>query len=141
MKIIIYLFLFTPGLFNAQELNSALNLHNLIRGYYSLKPLGINDNLTLIAEERADIIAEKDSIVFSENEYGESVFYTSYLTLSRDYFLEATLAWTFEDFDQSSFKQITCKECREVGFGVAMNDDKIYVVAVYDKIFSNSKTK
>lgn len=131
----IILLIILPFVSYTQDLNSALNFHNTLRGYYDLKPLTINDELNLIAQERAEINAREDKIIHSENEYGENVFYTTELKLSRDYFLEASVGWVIEDFDELSIRQILCSECEEIGFGVSMNDEKVYVVAVYDKMF------
>ena len=133
----IILLLILPFVSYSQDLNSALNFHNTLRGYYDLKPLTINDELNLIAQERAEINAREDKIIHSENEYGENVFYTTELKLSRDYFLEASVGWVIEDFDELSIRQILCSECQEIGFGVSMNDEKVYVVAVYDKMLDN----
>lgn len=134
----IILLLILPFVSYSQDLNSALNFHNTLRGYYDLKPLTINDKLNLIAQERAEINAREDKIIHSENEYGENVFYTTELKLSRDYFLEASVGWVIEDFDELSIRQILCSECQEIGFGVSMNDEKVYVVAVYDKMLDNA---
>ena len=131
----IILLIILPFVSYSQDLNSALNFHNTLRGYYDLKPLTINDELNLIAQERAEINALEDKILHSENEYGENIFYTTELKLSRDYFLEASVGWVIEDFDELSIRQILCSECQEIGFGVSMNDEKVYVVAVYDKMF------
>ena len=133
----IILILIIPFLSYKQDLNSALNLHNTVRGYYDLKPLIINDSLNSIAKHRAKFLAEQDKISFTDNGLGESVFFTSYLVISRDYFLEATLAWILEEYDEFSLNQILCSNCKEIGFGVSMNDDKVYVVAVYDKIYGD----
>ncbi len=67
----IILLLILPLISYSQDLNSALNLHNTLRGYYDLKPLAINEELNIIAEERAELIAEQDKIIHSENDYGE----------------------------------------------------------------------
>tara|TARA_R110001632_G_scaffold64778_4_gene153849 strand:- start:1873 stop:2283 length:411 start_codon:yes stop_codon:yes gene_type:complete len=134
MKKLILLLLF-PAISIAQDLNTALNMHNTIRGYYNLKPLVLNDTLSNIASERAKVTADLDKIVFTNDDLGESVFYTDYITISRDYFLEATISWILEQPDQTTLKQILCKQCSSVGFGVALSDDKVWVVAKYDKIY------
>ena len=72
-----------------------------------------------IAKHRAKFLAEQDKISFTDNGLGESVFFTSYLVLSRDYFLEATLAWILEEYDEFSLNQILCYNCKEIGFGVS----------------------
>ena len=133
----IILLLIVPLVSYSQDLNTALNLHNTLRGYYDLKPLAINEELNIIAEERADVIAEEDKIIHTENDYGESIFYTTEIKLSRDYFLEATISWIVEVDNKLSMRQILCSECKDIGFGVSMNDDKVFVVALYDEMYDD----
>ena len=134
MRKLILLLLF-PAISIAQDFNSALNMHNTIRGYYNLKPLVLNDTLSYIAYERAKITADINKVVFTNDELGESVFYTDYITISRDYFLEATISWILEQSNKTTLKQLLCKECESVGFGVAVSDDKVWVIAKYDKLY------
>ena len=134
MRKLILLLLF-PAISVAQDFNSALNMHNTIRGYYNLEPLVLNDTLTNIAYERAKVTADINKVVFTNDKLGESVFYTDYITVSRDYFLEATISWILEQQDQTTLKQLLCMECKSVGFGVALSDDKVWVVAKYDKLY------
>lgn len=134
MRKLILLLLF-PAISVAQDFNSALNMHNTIRGYYNLEPLVLNDTLTNIAYERAKVTADINKVVFTNDKLGESVFYTDYITISRDYFLEATISWILEQEDQTTLKQLLCEECESVGFGVALSDDKIWVIAKYDKLY------
>lgn len=134
MRKLILLLLF-PAISIAQDFNSALNMHNTIRGYYNLKPLVLNDTLNYIAYERAKITADMNKVVFTNDELGESVFYTDYITISRDYFLEATISWILEQQDQTTLKQLLCEDCKSVGFGVAVSDDKVWVIAKYDKLY------
>lgn len=134
MRKLILLLLF-PAISVAQDFNSALNMHNTIRGYYNLEPLVLNDTLTNIAYERAKVTADINKVVFTNDKLGESVFYTDYITVSRDYFLEATISWILEQQDQTTLKQLLCIECKSVGFGVALSDDKVWVVAKYDKLY------
>lgn len=134
MRKLILLLLF-PAISVAQDFNSALNMHNTIRGYYNLEPLVLNDTLTNIAYERAKVTADINKVVFTNDKLGESVFYTDYITVSRDYFLEATISWILEQQDQTTLKQLLCIECKSVGFGVALSDNKVWVVAKYDKLY------
>jgi len=134
MRKLILLLLF-PAISVAQDFNSALNMHNTIRGYYNLEPLVLNDTLTNIAYERAKVTADINKVMFTNDKLGESVFYTDYITISRDYFLEATISWILEQENKTTFKQLLCEECESVGFGVALSDDKIWVIAKYDKLY------
>lgn len=127
----------------SQDFNSALNMHNTIRGYFDLKPLSISDSLTSLTQERAVLSAKKDKIMFENDKLGQSGFFTDYITISRDYFLEATIGWILENYDEASLNQLLCEKCESVGFGVSMSDDKVYVIAVYDKLYelNNNRLK
>lgn len=134
MKKLILLLLF-PAISIAQDFNTALNMHNTIRGYYDLKPLNISEKLTDIAYERAKTIANSEKIIFTNDKLGESVFFTDNITISRDYFLEASISWILENYNNVTLKQMLCVECETIGFGVAMSEDKIWVVAKYNKVY------
>lgn len=125
----------------SQDFNSALNLHNTIRGYYNLKPLTINDSLTSLAQKRAVLSAKKNKIIFDNSKLGQSGFFTDYVTISRDYFLEATIGWVLEKHNEITLNQLLCEKCKSVGFGVSMSDDKVYVVAVYDKLYNKNNNR
>lgn len=129
------LLLLLPAFSLAQDFNSALNMHNTIRGYYDLKPLTIDQELTDIAFERARETADEDKVIFTNDNLGESVFYTENITISRDYFLEATIGWMIENYNEITLKQILCVECESIGFGIAVSEDKVWVVAKYDKLY------
>lgn len=129
------LLLLLPAFSLAQDFNSALNMHNTIRGYYDLKPLTIDQELTDIAFERARETADEDKVIFTNDNLGESVFYTENITISRDYFLEATISWMIENYNEITLKQILCVECESIGFGIAVSEDKVWVVAKYDKLY------
>ena len=133
-KSILFL-LFIPALTLAQDFNTALSMHNTVRGYYNLSPLNIDDDLTDIAYERARKLADQDDLIFTNDGLGESAFFTDYITISRDYFLEATLAFILEDYNNASLKQVLCEDCKKVGYGIAVTDDKVWVVVKYDKVY------
>lgn len=127
------LLLLLPVFTYAQNYTNALFLHNTLRDYYDFEPLTVSKQLSDIAQKRAYIISSKDEIVHDDSDYGESVFYTDEVTISNDYYLEATTAWII-DSGIGSLKQIMC-DCKNVGFGISYNNDKVYVVAIYDKIY------
>ena len=134
-------FISVPFFSFAQDFNSALNFHNTIRGYYDLKPLTIDEELTDIAYNRVQIIAEADEIVFTNDSLGESVFFTDYKTISRDYFLEASIAFAIENDNDVTLKQLLCKDCESLGFGISVTDEKIWVVIKYDKVYEEKQRK
>ena len=87
------------------------------------------------------IIAEADEIVFTNDSLGESVFFTDYKTISRDYFLEASIAFAIENYNDVTLKQLLCKDCESLGFGISVTDEKIWVVIKYDKVYEEKQRK
>lgn len=132
-------FVAVPFFSFAQDFNSALNYHNTIRGYYDLRPLTINEELTDIAYERARKIAKADEIIFTNDNLGESVFFTDYKTISRDYFLEASIAFLLENYNDASLKQLLCEDCESLGFGISVTDEKIWVVVKYNRLYKKKQ--
>ena len=86
-----------------------------------------------LANEIKKLPGEK--IIFTNDKLGESVFFTDNITISRDYFLEASISWILENYNNVTLKQMLCVECETIGFGVAMSEDKIWVVAKYNKVY------
>ena len=141
MKKVIILFVLSPIiLFSQTYYEKALNFQNEVRKYYDLDPLEYDSSLSLQAQEWAEYIAETDQFEVSEDIYGENIFSIdkSYvLEKNKNEFLEATINWIIPDDnnDYSKFYQIIYSKCTKVGFGKAMNDNFIYIVAKYDKLY------
>ena len=136
MRTIILLLLF-PLLCYSQEFKSAIEFQNLLRGYDQLIPLKHSEKLENVAQKMADEIAVREKIFFDIfDDYGQSVFYTDNFSFGRDYYLEASIGWVVGDSRDTTLSQILCKDCREIGFGLSISDSKIYVVAIYDKLYN-----
>lgn len=125
--------LLLPVFTYAQSYNSALYLHNTMRDYYNLQPLVVSEELNIIAQEKAFNFANKDKIKHDNSDYGESVYYTDEILISEDYYSKATIAWTI-DSDIESLQQILC-DCKNIGLALSYKNNKVYVVAIYDKIY------
>jgi len=130
------LLLLLPLCSYSQDINTALDFHNLLRSYYDMKPLKHSSMLDNVAQEKADEIAEKQRIFFDTfDDYGQSVFSTDNFSFGRDYYLEASIGWTVGGARDTTLSQILCDECSEIGFGLSISDEKVYIVAIYDKMF------
>lgn len=141
MKKLILLLVFTPIIsFSQNHYSKALTFHNDVRSYYDVDPLILDDDLTLEAQIWAEQMAENDEFKVSSDGYGENIFYVSKdygLLHPKDFFLEATVSWLLDSDDINCFNQIIYEGAKKVGFGKAMNDNYIYIVAKYDKLHEN----
>jgi hypothetical protein len=147
MKKLVLLFLFVPLICFSQnnQKEDALEYQNVTRSYYDLPPLSLSKTLNEKASLWAETLAIKDSLFFSPDDYGELLYYTEkgsefYLdNTNTNWFLDASIGWVIAGSDSSEFKQINCFDCLLVGFGIAENEDRLYVVAKYDYIHSENE--
>ena len=139
MKKLILITILTPIIsFSQTYYDSALNFQNSVRSYYDLTPLSYDNDLSLIAQEWAEYIAETDKFEVSDDSYGENIFAisTEYVfSKGKQPCLEATMNWILESEDNLTLDQIIYEDAKSVGFGVAENHEYIYVVAKYDKLY------
>jgi len=137
MKKLILLSILTPIIsFSQTYYDSFLNFQNSIRPYYDLIPLSHDNDLSLIAQEWAEYIAETNKFEVSDDSYGENIFAisTEYVySKGKQPCLEASISWILESDNYSTLNQIIYEDAKRVGFGVAENHEYIYVVAKYDK--------
>ena len=139
-KLILITFLSPIFSFAQTYYDSALNFQNSIRSYYDLTPLSYDNDLSLIAQEWAEYMAETDKFEVSDDSYGENIFAisTEYVfSKGKQPYLEASMNWILESDDYSTLNQIIYEDAKRVGFGVAENHEYIYVVAKYDKLHEN----
>lgn len=140
MKKTIFILLF-PFLLSAQnQIEKALEFQNNIRSYFDLEPYNIDSNLAEIAYKKAVWLSEKKNIVHRNDQYGELIYVLNkeYLKDNMNCYLDASVGWVVE-FDTETkvktFNQIICIDCSSVGFGYYEDEDRVYVVAIYDKMF------
>ncbi len=147
MKKLLLLLLFVPlvsfGQNNQKE--EALEYQNITRSYYNLPPLSLSKTLNEKASIWAETLAIKDSLFFSPDDYGELLYYSDKDTefysenLNANWFLDASIGWIIAGSDSNEFKQVNCINCVLMGFGIAENEDRIYVVGKYDYIFEENE--
>ena len=110
-----------------------------MRSYYDLTPLSYDNNLAYEAQQWAEKIAATDNFSTSIDNYGENIFSMSrsyYLRHRKDALLEASINWLIDiQDDYSTYNQALYSGASRIGFGVAENEESIYVVAKYDKIY------
>lgn len=90
------------------------------------------------AQQWAEHIVKTGEFEVSDDNFGENIYRTSIeyvFSMGKQPCLEASLNWVLESDDQSTLNQIIYEGANRVGFGVAQNDEYIYVVAKYDKLY------
>ena len=138
MKKFIFTLLFPIFVFGQTYYDNALQFQNTVRSYYDAPLLSYNNDLALEAQAWAEYLAEIDDIELSTDNYGENIFYIDRIYArnnNKDVLLEATLNWIIDTDDWSTFNQIIYPEATNIGFGVAENNESIYVVAKYNKLY------
>lgn len=132
-KVLLFLLVSFTGM---AQYNMVLNFQNNIRSYYDLEDYTISQSLTLEAQSWADYIASEDSLIISTDMYGETLHRTQIIPgyTAADYYLDAAVGWVVECNDPGYY-QTTCIDCTQVGYGMAENNNFIYVVAKYDKLY------
>jgi len=138
MKKFIFTLLFPIFVFGQTYYDNALQFQNTVRSYYDAPLLSYNNDLALEAQAWAEYLAETDTFAVSSDNYGENIFYIDRIYANvnkKDVLLEATLNWIIDTDDWSTFNQIIYPEATNIGFGVAENNESIYVVAKYNKLY------
>ena len=118
--------------------DTALDFQNTVRNYYDIPLLSYNDNLALEAQAWAEYLAQTDTFTVSSDNYGENIFYIDRIYANvnkKDVLLEASLNWIIDTDNYNTFNQIVYPDATNIGFGVAENNESIYVVAKYNKLY------
>jgi len=139
MKNLIFTLLLAPLFsFGQTYYDSALIFHNNVRNYYNAPPLSYDNNLAAHAQEWANYMANTDDFRVSDDQYGESIYFVekSYLiNNNKNAYLEASIAWILDWENIATYSQAIYPETNNIGFGISENDEYIYVVAKYDKLW------
>ena len=140
MKNLIFTLLLAPLFsFGQTYYDNALVFQNNIRSYYNAPSLYYSNDLSLQAQAWAEYLASTDTFEVSTDNLGENIFYIDKAYARRtkkDILLEASINWILDiEDDYSTFNQIIYPETTNIGFGMAENENSIYVVAKYDKLW------
>ena len=138
MKNLILTLMFPVLSFAQTYYDNALQFQNTVRNYYDIPLLSYNDNLALEAQAWAEYLAQTDTFTVSSDNYGENIFYIDRIYANvnkKDVLLEASLNWIIDTDNYNTFNQIVYPDATNIGFGVAENNESIYVVAKYNKLY------
>ena len=138
MKNLIFTLLLPLISFSQTYYTQALNFQNNIRSFYDVNSLSYSPELALEAQMWADYMADTDTFKVSSDNYGENIFWADreYITAyKKDVLLEASINWILDAEDTATLEQMIYGEAMRVGFGVSQNEESIFVVAKYDKLY------
>ncbi|XP_050965402.1 uncharacterized protein glipr2 [Labeo rohita] len=119
-----------------------LQTHNAYRKQHGAPPLTINKNLCRSAQEWAEHLLSIRTLMHSNGEYGENVYYAWSSANKKLTGHEAVESWYSEikDYNFSRpgftsktghFTQVVWKDTKEVGVGVATDGNTTFVVGQY----------
>lgn len=130
-------------------IQEALIAHNELRAQHGVAPLELDDDLTRMALDWSDNLANTGSLKYSKRSYrgeevGENILRCNLQGSGSIYFSgdKATLEWYKQEADYAydgqftvgtgNFTQVVWKSSRKVGFAFTMTEDaEFYVVAQY----------
>jgi len=138
MKNLLFTLLLPLLSFSQTYYTDALNFQNNIRSYYNVNSLSHSSDLALEAQMWANHLASVDQILVSSDNYGENIFWADKNYIkdnNKNVLLEASINWILYSDDQSTYNQMIYGNTSNIGFGVAENENSIYVVAKYDKLY------
>ncbi|OQV12418.1 putative Golgi-associated plant pathogenesis-related protein 1 [Hypsibius exemplaris] len=116
----------------------ALRAHNTYRAMHGAAPLRLNQELCNVAQNWANYLAQRGSMVHSQTQHGENLYWTSANSVPSG--ATAVDAWYSEVEDYFSwfgtgptghFTQVVWKGTREMGIAQSRGRNGVYVVANY----------
>ena len=139
MKILAILLFFISSLcsYSQNNFDDELKFQNQIRKFYQIQPLEIELNLTVLAQKYAENLAATDEFELQSPEgYYENMYAHNkeYGYDGIDFLLDASILWLVDKCDedtQAAFNTIVNEELNYIGFGVAENNEQVYVIALY----------
>ncbi len=137
MKKFIFIMLFPVFVIGQNYYDDALRFQNNIRSYYDVPVMSYNNDLALEAQVWAEHLASIDDVQVSTDNYGENIFYIDKIyadVRNKNVLLEASINWIVDTDNWDTFNQIIYPEATNIGFGMAENNESIYVVAKYNKL-------
>jgi len=125
---------------NTKFLEEILNSHNELRSKHNSPPLILNPSLSMLAQEKAEKMAENKEIKFNEKnkEYGKNYFFSENNCSGEEvtsFWYKGKNKYNFKketnkkDEMINNFTQLIWKDTKEVGFGYSQlnNNEKIFV--------------
>ena len=111
----------------------AVNLTNAVRNQAMLQPITLSKRLSNIASSRLDSVRINGNYTASLDETGEIYFYTQ--KLFENYYYNAVIGLIIPGKNNFTYDQITCADCKEIGFASKTISGTVWTMMVFDTLY------
>ena len=115
------------------QIAEAVNLTNEVRNQAMLKPITLSKKLSSIASSRLDSVRINGNYTASLDETGEIYFYTQ--KLFENYYYNAVIGLIIPGKNNFTYDQITCADCKEIGFASKTISGTVWTMMVFDTLY------
>ena len=115
------------------QVAEAVNLTNEVRNQAMLEPITLSKRLSNIASSRLDSVRINGNYTASLDETGEIYFYTQ--KLFENYYYNAVIGLIIPGKNNFTYDQITCADCKEIGFASKTISGTVWTMMVFDTLY------
>jgi hypothetical protein len=115
------------------QVAEAVNLTNEVRNQAMLKPITLSKRLSNIASSRLDSVRINGNYTASLDETGEIYFYTE--KDFKNYYYNAVIGLIIPGKNNFTYDQITCADCKEIGFASKTISGTVWTMMVFDTLY------
>tara|TARA_R110001606_G_scaffold45522_1_gene118011 strand:- start:8 stop:439 length:432 start_codon:yes stop_codon:yes gene_type:complete len=115
------------------QVAEAVNLTNEVRNQAMLEPITLSKKLSSIASSRLDSVRINGNYTASLDETGEIYFYTQ--KLFENYYYNAVIGLIIPGKNNFTYDQITCADCKEIGFASKTISGTVWTMMVFDTLY------
>jgi|TARA_R110002124_G_C8673158_1_gene491419 hypothetical protein len=115
------------------QVAEAVNLTNEVRNQAMLKPITLSKRLSNLASSRLDSVRINGNYTASLDETGEIYFYTE--KDFKNYYYNAVIGLIIPGKNNFTYDQITCADCKEIGFASKTISGTVWTMMVFDTLY------
>jgi len=115
------------------KIAQAVNLTNEVRNQAMLEPITLSKRLSDLASSRLDSVRINGNYTASLDETGEVYFYTE--KLFENYYYNAVIGLIIPGKNNFTYDQITCADCKEIGFASKTISGTVWTMMVFDTLY------
>jgi hypothetical protein len=115
------------------QVAEAVNLTNEVRNQAMLKPITLSKRLSNLASSRLDSVRINGNYTASLDETGEIYFYTE--KDFKNYYYNAVIGLIIPGKNNFTYDQITCADCKEIGFASKTINGTVWTMIVFDTLY------
>jgi len=115
------------------QVAEAVNLTNEVRNQAMLKPITLSKRLSDLASSRLDSVRINGNYTASLDETGEIYFYTE--KDFKNYYYNAVIGLIMPGKNNFTYDQITCADCKEIGFASKTISGTVWTMMVFDTLY------